>query len=236
MQSKPFQQLNQYIVRSGIRHITWSLRIWLAIQTPLRGRSTHKTAMLASEAGPTICQMRMTLMTMKMGTMMKTLVIWGKSCKRCASTDIRLTTSPTVVCLRAALDRRRLCKNQKMVKITLHSSNYMYQEMKYCHLFVDSHGDDTAQVHSGTVAIIKESLDEDIEGVCDDKHSKRDQDSFPCVLVTRWNEIQQHPYKRQQQEMIYRRSPCKRPWYIPATHLRSKGFANVSATVMSLYE
>ena len=61
----------------------------------------------------------------------------------------------------------------------------MYQEMKYCHLFVDSHGDDTAQVHSRTVAIIKEPLDEDIEGVCDDKHSKRDQDSFPCVLVTR---------------------------------------------------
>ena len=80
-----------------------------AIQTPLRGIIKTMTARIAMAATPKNCQTRTIVRIASTGTSTSTVVIEGNSCSRWASTAIRLTTSPTFVCLRAADDKRRLC-------------------------------------------------------------------------------------------------------------------------------
>ena len=95
-------------VVGGCGWCTCNCRMQFAIQNPLTGRMTARTASAASDAAPTIVQTSAVLMMMRSGTMKKTAVYGGSICKRSASTDIRLTISPTVVCFRAALDSRKL--------------------------------------------------------------------------------------------------------------------------------
>ena len=91
-----------------IYQLTCNFLILLAIQNPLNGRIMTITTMPANADGPITCHKNVVLMISITGVVHITGVTDVKSCNFCASTDMRLIISPTVVCLRSALDSRKL--------------------------------------------------------------------------------------------------------------------------------
>lgn len=88
---------------------TWSCRVLCAIQA-FTGISRTMTPMPANTDGPKICHKKKSDTQIWNGP---DQIVWKyviRSMKRCASTDIRLTISPTVDVFLAEFDITRVCK------------------------------------------------------------------------------------------------------------------------------
>ena len=79
----------------------------LIAMTALIGMRRIVTAKPAMTDGPSICQSRYRATQICSGEDQRVLMYMQKSMHRWASTDIRLTISPTVVLWRAELDSKR---------------------------------------------------------------------------------------------------------------------------------
>ena len=90
--------------------VTWSLRIFSANAT-LKGIMKRTNKSPAIEEGPSCCHRKYIHRATTSGADQIRCRKGGASCSFCASTDIRLTISPTLVSRRAEVLIRRACRD-----------------------------------------------------------------------------------------------------------------------------
>ena len=106
--------------------VTWSLRIFSA-NAPLKGIMKRTSKSPAIAEGPSSCHRKYIHRTTISGAPQSRCRKGGASCIFCASTDIRLTISPTLVSRRAEVLSRRACRDIvthfKYIAINAHMLN-----------------------------------------------------------------------------------------------------------------